>query len=217
MSAAAYHHRGRGRYHGSYAILPPIRVSPDGTRVLLGSGDVYDGRSLQILDSLPVDLVDAVWLADGSLVTIRDGGGGRTLVEQWSADLALYNIQYYDGTPLRVVATADEIVVVTHDGASPAFALYVPTDDGDGDGVVNRGTRYRGSSGSRQARDGIPMPGMPAGSGDSTRGWSRCLPLDSACSCLSTRWRQPDSATRTRITSDVPAQIVEDEDGIIYC
>lgn len=92
---------------------------------------------LEILGSLPITLTDALWLADGSLVTIRESGDGRTLLEQWSAELTLYNVQHYPGDPLRVMLARDEITVVTHLDGQPAFDTYVPTDDGDGDGVVN--------------------------------------------------------------------------------
>ena len=57
--------RGESPYHGDYAIAPPIRVSRDGARVLLGSGDLYDGTSLQVVDSLPFEPAEGLWL-DGA-------------------------------------------------------------------------------------------------------------------------------------------------------
>jgi hypothetical protein len=128
---------GETPYHGAYAMIPPIRVSPDGSLVILGSGDIYDGITLEILGSLSVDFEDALWLEDGSLVTLRDSGDGRTLLEHWGSDLRLFNLQLYDGVPLRVLQTAGEIAVVTQLAGQPTFASYVPTDDADGDGVLN--------------------------------------------------------------------------------
>ena len=126
---------GRDPYQGS------THPRPSGSRLwhpaLVGSGDVYDGRSLQFLDSLPHRLVDAAWLVDGSLLTVRATTDGRTQLEQWSADLLLYNVQIFQGSPIRVVVSGENIVVITARGGQPAFDLYVPTDDGDGDGVVN--------------------------------------------------------------------------------
>ena len=43
---------GETPYHGSYSIEPPIRVSPNGQHVLLGSGDLYNQSDLTWAGSL---------------------------------------------------------------------------------------------------------------------------------------------------------------------
>ncbi len=124
-------------YHGDFAIRPPIRVSPDGAYVVLGSGDVYDAIDLQVVGTLGVPFDAGQWLADGSgsLVTLRADSGGGTRLEQWNSARQLENVQLFEGTPLRVLPYGARFVVVTRVDGRPAFFVYAPTDDGDGDGV----------------------------------------------------------------------------------
>ena len=69
---------GETPYHGCYSIEPPIRVSPNGQHVLLGSGDIYNQSDLTWAGSLGT-VADARWLADGSIVTLTTSGNQTTL------------------------------------------------------------------------------------------------------------------------------------------
>ncbi|MFT5442131.1 MAG: hypothetical protein ACI8W3_001173 [Myxococcota bacterium] len=115
----------------------PIRISPDGSRIMAGSQAVYDGSTHDVIAWLGVRFTDGVWLENRSLVTIRDLGDRRSLVEQWDPYLARSNAQIFEGDPIRVLLAGDEIIVITSIEDSPAFATYVPSNDGDGDGVIN--------------------------------------------------------------------------------
>ncbi|HEY0946758.1 MAG TPA: immunoglobulin domain-containing protein [Opitutaceae bacterium] len=50
---------------------PPMRISPDGSVVVLGSGQSFDGATLQPIGPLPSQLDDAAWI-NGSLYTARN-------------------------------------------------------------------------------------------------------------------------------------------------
>jgi hypothetical protein len=115
--------KGQTPYHGDYQIIHPIRVSQDGSRVLLGSGDIYDGLTLRIDGSLPIKPADAVWTADG-LLTLRESPDGRTLLERWSGALALLDWQYFEGTPVRIVLWSGGCAVVTLIGGRPVVEAY---------------------------------------------------------------------------------------------
>jgi hypothetical protein len=70
-------------YHESSGINHPIRVAPDGSVVVLGSGLIHDAQTLERLDvSVPEYLVDAAWLGD-ALFTVRDTGNGA-IYQKWT-------------------------------------------------------------------------------------------------------------------------------------
>ncbi len=116
---------GETPYHGDYVIQPPIRVSKDGTRVLLGAGDIYDADSLTWVNLLPLPVTDAAWTTIG-LFSIRTSLDGRTLLERWNTDLTLNSSQYFDGQPLRVFEGQSDIRVITLVDGKPEFNSYVP-------------------------------------------------------------------------------------------
>ncbi len=70
-------------FHGSISIKAPIRVSPDGARVLLGSGVFYDATELDVVGSLSNEISDAVWATNGQLLTIKESDD-QTIVQYWN-------------------------------------------------------------------------------------------------------------------------------------
>jgi len=174
---------GDSPYHGDYAIQHPIRVSSDGARVLLGSGDIYDGITLQVLHSLPHGVADGAWTSAG-LVTVRSDGAG-TVLEHWNPDYTLFNQQILAGDALRVVQSRGEIVVVTRVAGRPVFQTYVPAEDGDGDGVPTKDDAFPLDPAASRDRDhdGYPDAWNPGyGPEDSTEGLVLdAFPDDFAC------------------------------------
>jgi hypothetical protein len=126
---------GESPYHGAYAIQPPIRVSDDGQYVLLGTGHVYDGLSLERPDAIPVDPVDAAWI-DGTFVTVR--GDSTTLVERWepTAYFGRTDAALYPGVAAGVAKTSAGLYVLSLEAGALTFTPYQTGDDGDGDGVA---------------------------------------------------------------------------------
>lgn len=116
------------------SIVPPIRVSRDGTRLFLGSGVVYDALTLEVETALSIAPTDGLWLDDGEIVTIRPNGDGRTRLERWSVDLGIVDSQYFGGEPIAVKWILDRVVVVTQLDGQPQFGIYVVATDLDGGG-----------------------------------------------------------------------------------
>lgn len=111
-------------YHGGVGTLAPIRVSPDGEIVVLGSGEVFDGTTLQReLDNLPTAFVDGNWRSDGSFVTIRDVGS-QVLVERYSANFGVIDSATFPGTSHRILPlTLERVLVITLENSIPKFRL----------------------------------------------------------------------------------------------
>lgn len=126
---------GETPYHGAYNTLGVIRVSGDGTRVLLGSGDIYNGADLTWATSVGA-MVDARWLADSSLVTVKNSGN-QFVVERRDASLRLVEQRIFAGEVLGIFGSDTEMTLSAFiDGKLGAYA-YVPSDDSDNDGVEN--------------------------------------------------------------------------------
>jgi len=104
-------------YHGDYVIQHPLRVSPDGTQVVLGNGDVYAGVSLQRLWTLGVSIADAAWL-NGSLITANSAGA----LQQWNSSYQTVASGSVSGTPVRMFALADGLEVVVQTSHGVRFA-----------------------------------------------------------------------------------------------
>ena len=123
-------------YHGAYTMAPPILVSPDGARILLGSGDIYRHADLTWAGNLGAQFVGGRWLANGSIVTLGGAGGTATL-RRLTGSFATLESQSYQGEAFRLVGTDAAMTVIVMDGGTPRFYDYVPNNDVDGDGVAN--------------------------------------------------------------------------------
>jgi hypothetical protein len=104
--------------HGSAGFLHPIRVAPDGSVVVLGSGVIHDARSLVRLSAhLANEIADAAWLS-GDLYTVRSVADGTEL-QRWSGPTyELVASTTIPGEPVRLVCAGDRLVAVTVGDAS---------------------------------------------------------------------------------------------------
>jgi hypothetical protein len=126
---------GETPYHGAYNTSGVIRVSGDGTRVLLGSGDIYNGTDLTWATSVGA-MVDARWLADSSLVTVKNTGN-QFVVERRDASLRLVEQRIFAGEVLGIFGSDAEMTLSAFiDGKLGAYT-YMPSDDSDNDGIEN--------------------------------------------------------------------------------
>ena len=214
---------GGSTYRGAYPVSPPVRVSRDGRFLWTASGNLYDANTLQIKPPVfPDAYADALWLADGSIVTLRDDGHGRTLLEHWDTDQHPYNYVYYAGTPLRVVETQGGISVVTRVDGRPAFFTYVPSADADGDGILNLADDFPldPAASLDSDRDGAPDAWNPgSGPADSTEGLALdAFPHDSACQLAEQALAgQPGVCDIARtIPVYTPKSIEADAEGTLY-
>jgi len=176
---------GETPYHGTYSIVPPIRVSADGQYILLGSGDVYNQNGLTWNRSLGAQFADARWLANGSLVILATSGNQTVLRRLGSNFLTSLEQVSYTGQAIRIVGNDTRMALVLVNGGNTQFQIYTPNDDSDGDGVVNTQDAFpqdRAASVDSDG-DGFPDTWNPGRSqADSTTGLTLdVFPQDSAC------------------------------------
>lgn len=111
-------------YHSSDGIKHPIRVAPDGSYVLLGSGRIFHPITLAHIDSLSNDIGDAAWL-EGGLFTMRELNGA-TQLQAWTNTYGVAKTASVVGTPHRLFATAQSLVAITDVDGRPIFTILDP-------------------------------------------------------------------------------------------
>lgn len=106
----------------------PVRVAPDGSVVVLGSGMIHDagsGTLALIGAALPNPITDATWLNSiteatwpaGDLYTLREVPGG-TEVQHWQRrSFDFVAATTVPGTPVRLMTVGDRLVAITTDAA----------------------------------------------------------------------------------------------------
>jgi len=99
----------------SSSIRIPIRISADGTKVLLGSGAVYDGSSLTPVDSLGATHLDAVWKGD-EIVTLREDNDDSGL-RVYGPDFTISASRTVTGAPHRVLSDGLTFVLLNLNSA----------------------------------------------------------------------------------------------------
>jgi hypothetical protein len=88
------------------ALDHPIRVAPDGSVVVFGSGDVFDGIKLERIYILPGSIEDGMWL-QGEFFTLSSGEVRRHL-----ADYSVGESMNLGQTVLRILPVSEDLFVV---------------------------------------------------------------------------------------------------------
>jgi len=210
---------GETPYHGSYSIQPPIRISQDGSLVLLGSGDLYDADTLTWQGSIGTSFNDAIWMSDDSLITV-DEVLGQTLLERRDASLnVIVERISFNGIPLGIFPTDSGYIVATSSLSGVTFNVYQPSDDSDGDGVANLDDAFPLDVAASLDTDNDGYPdswNTGYDQADSTSGLTLdSYPLDSAC-YLPQHGDGTQCDYRSTMPVFTPDKVAIDNDGIVY-
>lgn len=205
---------GETPYHGSYDIAPPIRVSLDGSKVLLGTGDLYAAPGLTWVGKVTEVVADAGWMPDGQLL-VASGGS----VHRYDTGLNPAEKRTLDGELLAIASQGSQTYLVVKTATHLDFTAFTPSDDTDGDGVPNAADRFPQDPAAAvdSDNDGHPDTWLAGRSAaDSTTGLTLdAYPLDASCH---------DSAQGDGVRCDpalsmpafVPSQVVTDGAGLVF-
>lgn len=111
-------------YHGDYALPNPIRLLPDESGVVVGSGLVFAAADLSYRTSLGLAFQDIAFL--GGRIYVIDAVGATTQLRVLSAGFDLLSADYYTGEPCRLFAYAGELVLVTKVGSAYEVTFLTP-------------------------------------------------------------------------------------------
>lgn len=110
-------------YHGEIGTRYPIRISPDGSAVLLGSGRFYDANTMVANNSIANPIDDATWV-NNRLVTARAASAGVELQRWGGGNYALDRTRVLGGRlkGLFTLAGNRALLVTVRDGI-PFFTI----------------------------------------------------------------------------------------------
>ncbi|MCB1577795.1 MAG: hypothetical protein KDI81_10810 [Xanthomonadales bacterium] len=109
---------GESPYHGEVNAVTPIRVSPNGSRIIIGSGQVFESAGLTFAGNLNSTVADIGWL-NGDLYAVTPEPGPR--LRRYNATYQVVQSGRVRGTPRRILPSSDGFVYVADVGASTIF------------------------------------------------------------------------------------------------
>lgn len=100
-------------YHGEVQAVSPIRISPDGARIVLGSGQVFESTSLTLVGNLGNRVADTAWLG-GDLYTISTDD--PPMLQRRGSDGQVVSSGRLRGTPRRLLPFGSGFLYVADAG-----------------------------------------------------------------------------------------------------
>lgn len=112
--------------HTSTGFVHPIRLSPSGSQVVLGSGYFHDAITLdRAAAGLANDFVDAVWLT-GQIQSFRSVASNTVQFQQWlEPSFGLGLVLQVPGAPLRMLDLPGSTFVAVTKGLDGVPSFYV--------------------------------------------------------------------------------------------
>lgn len=119
---------GQSNYFGSpLNALPPVRVDPTGSFLVLGSGQTMDASTMVLrAQSLPDAPADVAWIDSTMYAALVDGAGGTTL-RRYNSNLGVAATARSLGAPQRLLQYGNALVLVSQwNGAT--LITRIPAD-----------------------------------------------------------------------------------------
>jgi hypothetical protein len=106
---------GESPYHGEVNAETPIRVSPNGSRIIIGSGQVFESGGLTFAGNLGSAVADTGWL-NGDLYAVTPAPS--PMLRRYSATFQVVQSGRVRGTPRRILPSSNGFVYIADVGAS---------------------------------------------------------------------------------------------------
>lgn len=98
-------------YHGAYSLPNPLRLLPDESGLIVGSGLIFNAADLTYRTSIGLSFVDIAFL-NGNLYLV-DQVGPNTQLRTLDGAFSLTAAAYYPGVPERLFTYQGQLVLVT--------------------------------------------------------------------------------------------------------
>jgi len=111
-------------YHGSYSLPNPVRLLPDESGVIVGSGIIFNASDLTYRTSLGLQFTDVAFLGDR--IYLIDPVGGDTRLRALSSGFDILSAEVLPGVPRQIFARAGQLVLVTEGASSLEVRFITP-------------------------------------------------------------------------------------------
>lgn len=111
-------------YHGDYALPNPLRLLPDESGLLVGSGLVFEASDLTYRTSLGLSFVDVAFLEDRLFLV--DTVGTTTQLRVLNGHYDILAADWFPGQACRLFAWGGELVLVTQGPSSLQVRFITP-------------------------------------------------------------------------------------------
>lgn len=108
-------------YHGDYLLPSPIRLLPDESGVIVGSGQIFDAADLRYRGSVGLAFEDVAF--HQSRLYLIDTVGENTQVRALDAAYEIVAAGYFPGTARRVFVWNEQLVLITARGGATEVRL----------------------------------------------------------------------------------------------
>ncbi len=98
-------------YHGDYSLPNPLRLLPDESGVVVGSGLIFNTKDLTYRTSMGLTFQDIAF--HGDRLYLIDTVGGMTQLRVLSSTFDILSAQYVTGTAKRVFVHGRQLVIIT--------------------------------------------------------------------------------------------------------
>jgi hypothetical protein len=107
-------------------LMPPLRQNPDGTTLVLGSGQVFTIGSLGLPAGSVTPFTDALWVANNLLSIHQATGNTRLQLSRTTALTPDPASRTFRGTPFRIFPSDSGFLLLTLAEGTPRFTLTDP-------------------------------------------------------------------------------------------
>lgn len=115
-------------------IYGPLLFSPDGKKLLLSSGDIYDAETLEPQSRIGIRFDQGVWSETLGIVAI-DTDYNSFVLRSLNEDMTTLEVKSYRGQLLDVIPHSEKVVLVVEADSQIQYIEYEIKQDTDEDGV----------------------------------------------------------------------------------
>ena len=115
---------GETPYHGEVMAQTPIRVAPDGAKIVIGSGQVFDAGTLLFAGDLGLGVADVAWSSSGNLYGIGSDAPSRFL--RFSPAYQVIGSGAVRGVPRRLLRNGSNFLYLADVGATTIVGVLDP-------------------------------------------------------------------------------------------